>query len=361
VIVGGLPGDRRSVVSTASYEARRFGVHSALPLVQAVRLCPNGVYLRGDMRHYREVSEEVMACFAEFSPDVQQLSIDEAFIDITGTERLFGPPDELARKIKARVKEKTALTVSCGVAENKYVAKIASGMSKPDGLTCIPFGEAEAFMLNLPVDKIWGAGKVAQEKFRRWGYKTCADLRAVALPELKRKFGDSFGGFLYLAARGQAAHTFSDEPASRSMSAERTFDYDLYDAFAAESVLLEICETVMFRALRHNLASRTAFIKIRYGDFSTFTAQETHSAPARTVNEFYARVLKLFNEKYEKGRGIRLLGAGLQNLEERAEAAAQDLFTEEKPARTAKEEKLEETIMAINRKFPKAAIHRGRV
>jgi DNA polymerase-4 len=138
VIVGGLPDDKRSVVSTASYEARKFGVHSAMPIVQACRLCPKGIFLRGDMARYREKSSEVMAVFADFSPDVKQISVDEAFLDIAGTEGLFGPPAELARKLKAAVRDKTGLTVSVGLASNKYVAKIASGMSKPDGAFVVP-------------------------------------------------------------------------------------------------------------------------------------------------------------------------------------------------------------------------------
>ena len=159
VIVGGLPGDKRSVVSTASYEARVYGVHSAMPVAEAVRLCPGGIFLRGNMERYREKSREVMEVFANFSPDIQQLSVDEAFIDITGTERLFGPPEELTKKLKTAVQEKTRLIVSIGLASNKYVAKIASGMSKPNGLYVIPSGKEETFMLSLPVEKIWGAGK----------------------------------------------------------------------------------------------------------------------------------------------------------------------------------------------------------
>ena len=163
VIVGGLPEDRRSVVSAASYEARKFGVHSAMPTAQAFKLCPEGIFLRGRMDRYQEKSEEIMTVFADFSPDLEQLSIDEAFLDITGTEKLFGPHRETAVKLKERVRNETGLTVSVGLASNKYIAKIASGMSKPDGLFVVTPGEEEKFMRSLSVEKIWGAGEKTQE------------------------------------------------------------------------------------------------------------------------------------------------------------------------------------------------------
>jgi len=358
VIVGGLPGDRRSVVSTASYEAREFGIHSAMPVVQAVKLCPGGIYLRGNMRRYLEKSEEVMAVFAGFSPDVQQLSVDEAFIDITGTEKLFGPPELLARKLKQQITEKTGLTVSVGLASNKYVAKIASGMAKPDGLFIVQPGGEEDFMLSLPVGKIWGAGKKTQEIFARHGLKTCADLHRLTPEILKSLFGKAFGEFLYRAVRGQAAETFERERGNRSMSAERTFSYDLYDAFEIETQLFGVASEVFFRLLQTNYQSRTVFIKIRYGeDFSTEGGQETFQNPVRTLNEFYERLLALFHKKYRIGKGIRLIGAGVGNMEAKTNTRQTELFD----TAGEKERKLEESILEINRKFPNAALKRGRL
>lgn len=174
VIVGGIPGDRRAVVSTASYEARKYGVHSALPLAKAVELCPNAIFLRGNHKRYAEVSHKIMSIFKEFSPSVIQMSIDEAFIDLTGTEKLFGPPLEIAKKIKAKVKEQTGLTVSVGIASTMYVAKIASGYKKPDGITFIKKGEEEKFILSLPIEKIWGIGKKnTGTAKKRWNIFTC--------------------------------------------------------------------------------------------------------------------------------------------------------------------------------------------
>ncbi|MDR1506715.1 MAG: DNA polymerase IV [Treponema sp.] len=355
VIVGGLPGDRRSVVSTASYEARKYGVHSAMPIAEAARRCPDGVFLRGNMERYREKSGEVMEVFSGFSPELQQLSIDEAFLDVSGTEGLFGPPEQLSKKLKAQVKQKTGLTVSVGLASNKYIAKIASGMSKPDGCCIIPPGGEEAFMLELPVGKIWGAGSKTQEVFRRHGFKTCRDIHLLPQEKLVSIFGKAYGVFLYRAVRGEGAQAFETERGTRSMSAERTFLNDLYDEFEIETALFDICQTIMFRFLSCPWQSRTVFIKIRYEDFTTVGARETLERPITTLNSLYDRLLSLFRGKYQSGRGVRLIGAGLGNLEEKAPEQG-DLFgkTDEK------ERRLEQSILEINNKFPGAALKRLR-
>ena len=355
VIVGGLPGDRRSVVSAASYEARKFGVHSAMPIAQAYKLCPQGIFLRGRMGRYREKSEQIMAIFADFSPDVEQLSIDEAFIDITGTEKLFGPPADAAKKLKQRVRGETGLTVSVGIASNKYVAKIASGMSKPDGLFSV-VSEEEKFMRSLPVGKIWGAGEKTQELFRKYGLKTCEDIYRLSAGTLKSMFGNAFGTFLYRAVRGQPAETFERDRGSHSMSAERTFEYDLYDEFAIETALLEICETLIFRLLSSGAQSSTVSLKIRYSDFSTEGIQETFQNPVLTLNDFYKHALDLFHRKYRKGLGVRLIGAGLMNLETGNTPRQGDLFD----SGNEKERLLEESILKINEKHPGAALRRSR-
>ncbi|GHV67026.1 DNA polymerase IV [Spirochaetia bacterium] len=357
VIVGGLPGDRRSVVSTASYEARKFGIHSAMPLVRAVKLCPQGIFLRGNMKRYREKSELIMSIFDEFSPDVQQLSIDEAFIDITGMKSLLGPPETIARKIKERIRTETGLTVSIGLASNKYIAKIASGMSKPDGLYIIPAGGEESFMRSLPVGKIWGAGSKTQELFQKHGLKTGDDIHRLSLEILTSIFGKSFGLFLYRAVRGEGAAAFDEERGTHSMSAERTFPYDLFDNFAIETALFDICQTLMWRLLNSSWQSSTISLKIRYGDFTTEGARETSATPVSTLNDLYDRLLNLFHKKYQPGRGLRLIGAGLMNLEA-AGALQGDLFDSGSTAE--KERRLEQAILEINKKFPDAVLRRGR-
>jgi DNA polymerase-4 len=356
VIVGGLPTDRRSVVSTASYEARSFGVHSAMPIYQAYELCPHGIYLRGNMRRYRERSDEVMAIFSQFSPDVKAISIDEAFINITGTEKLLGPPELVGQNIKEKVLTATGLIVSLGLASNKYIAKIASGMSKPNGLYIVPPGGEESFMRSLSVKKIWGAGKKSQEIFAKYGYKTCEDLYALSKEKLISQFGKAFGLFLYKAVRGEAAATFDDERGTHSMSSERTFPYDLYDEFTIETVLFNLCQELMFRLYVHNLQGRTIFIKIRYDDFRTESAQETLAHPVISMNELFENLRSLFQRKYQSGRRIRLLGAGIANLEVESDRHQGELFE----TSDDKERKLEKLIVDINKKHPTAPLKRGR-
>ncbi|MDR0663880.1 MAG: DNA polymerase IV [Spirochaetaceae bacterium] len=356
VIVGGIPGDRRTVVSTASYEARRYGVHSAMPIARAYELCPHGIFLRGRMKRYQEKSREVMGIFMEFTPDLRQISIDEAFLDITGTERIFGPPSELADKLKTTVRERTGLTVSTGLASNKYVAKIASGMSKPDGCFIVENGGEESFMRSLSVDKIWGAGNKAQAKFKKYGYKTCDDIYKIPLQRLCSVFGKAFGDFLYRAVRGEAASSFDYIRGARSISAEHTFGFDMYDQFAVETAIMKICNTLMYRLLDSRLESRTVSLKIRYEDFSTETARETSEHPVCTMNDLFDRLCALFHRKYKRGRGIRLIGAGLMNLEN-AECSSGELFEFEDERKI----RLEKCIHEINKKFPRAAIKKARL
>jgi DNA polymerase-4 len=291
------------------------------------------------------------------------MSIDEAFLDMTRTRNLFGPPEESAKRLKERVKEETGLTVSIGAAGNKYVAKIASGMSKPDGLFVIPPGGEAGFMRNLPVDKIWGAGPKAQEQFRRHGFATCADILPFSIDALQASFGNAFGTFLYKAVRGEAAEDFDAEARSHSISTERTFDYDLYDMAAIESNLFEMCENLMDRLIETKQRARTVYLKIRYGDFSTESIQQSSDMSVLTVNELYGRALNLFNNKYKKGPGdaspgLRLLGCGLGGIEDASLPYKAELW--EDPKRE-KERKLEEAVLNINKRFPDALLHRARV
>ncbi|GMO32591.1 MAG: DNA polymerase IV [Termitinemataceae bacterium] len=356
VIVGGLPNDRRSVVSTASYEARAYGVHSAMPIVKAYELCPCGIFVRGNMDCYKEKSVQVMNVLLEFTPDVQQMSIDEAFLDITGTQRLFGTPSELAKKLKNTVKEKTSLTISLGIASNKYLAKIASGISKPDGLTIIENGNEESFMLDLPVKKIWGAGKKTQEIFKKYDLKTCKQIYDLSLDTLVNIFGNSFGNFLYRAVRGQAAVSFNQEPATHSISSEHTFEYDLYDEFSIENSLLNISYKLIFQILEKELQSKTVHLKIRYSNFITESVQTTLTGYITSVNELFTVLKSLFYSKYRKGDAVRLIGAGLMNVVKK-ESVQQDLFDNGKKKKTD----LEKCIHEINKKFPNAKIKKARL
>ena len=356
VIVGGLPSDKRSVVSTCSYEARKYGVHSAMPTAKAYKLCPNGIYLRGRMERYHEKSREVMKIFYDFSPDVKQMSVDEAFIDITGTEMLFGPPEEVAKKLKKEVFEKTGLTVSVGVAYNKYIAKIASGINKPDGLCFVPEGKEEEFMLNLPLSKLWGAGTKTQTKLKSYGFYTTKDIHKTSLQNLITLFGNCTGSFLYNAVRGKEVETFSDNVKSHSISAEETYSYDITDIFTIETALLKLCYEVRFRLLDEGWHSKTLHVKIRYEDFTTVSVQSTYKRAFASLDDMYEKVCNLFKSKYNFGKGIRLLGVGAQNLEKGSNSAVPELFDfgEEK------KQKIEEAVLNLQKKNPKSEIKKAR-
>lgn len=356
VIVGGLPEDKRSVVSTASYEARKFGVHSAMPTIKAYQLCPQGIYVRGNYTRYSELSYQIMSIFKEYSPDVNQMSIDEAFIDLTGTEKLFGPPEETALKIKAHVKKNTGLTVSVGLATTKYLAKIASGFSKPDGFYFVKPGTEQEFMLNLPLTKVWGVGDKGQEKLKNSGIRTTRDIYEKSFDSLEFLFGTNTATFLYNVVRGIDTEGFGTEAKKHSISAESTFSYDVTDIYTAETKLLELCHGVVFRLIRENSFSRTAFLKIRYDDFSTVSIQETVDRSILTVDSFFEIIKRLFEKKYENGRGIRLLGVGFDNIVKEDKPYQQDLFE----SSNEKKQAVEKAILKLEKKHPEIKVQKAR-
>ncbi len=357
VIVGGKPGDRRSVVSTASYEARKFGVHSAMPIFQAYKLCPNGIYLRGRMKRYEELSAQIMEIFRNFSPNVDQMSIDEAFIDLTGTERLFGSPEETARKIKDMVKNETGLTISIGLASNKYIAKIASGLSKPDGFYYVQHGSEQDFMLSLPLKKVWGLGEKSLENLKHAGISTTQGIYELDKDLLSFMFGNSMGTFLYNAVRGKEAETFSRKTKNHSISAENTYSHDLNDIYVIETAIMELAHNVMFRLHREELSSRTITLKIRYSDFTTVSAQESFSSYIYTLDSYFEALKNLFERKYEQNRPIRLLGVGFDNVESNERSVQLELFDDG----TEKKKTVEKAIMNLEKKNPKIKIHKARL
>ncbi|MBQ0166075.1 MAG: DNA polymerase IV [Treponema sp.] len=356
LIVGGLPGERRSVVSTCSYEARKYGIHSAMPVNRAYELCPQAIFVHGRMQRYHEKSQEVMSVFREFSPDVFQMSVDEAFIDITGTEMLFGPPENLAKTLKQRVLEKTGLTVSVGIASNRYVAKIASGLKKPDGLCYVPEGQEEQFMLSLPLDKLWGIGTKSRERLNGCGIFTIPEIHSISETALKELFGEASGTFLYKSVRGMDVEHFGDETKSRSLSAERTFCFDLSDMYSIETELLHLSYDVMFRVLHEKVNSKTVSLKIRYEDFTTVTVTESSSRIVSSIEDLFERSCRLFQKKYERGRGIRLLGLGLQNLNDGLESEQAELFD----FGEKKQRSVEQTVLKLHQKNPSAKLKKAR-
>lgn len=357
VIVGGLPTDKRSVVSTCSYEARKFGVHSAMPIFKAYQLCPQGIYLKGRMRRYQEKSKEVMSIFYNYSPEIMQISIDEAFLDLTGTERLFGNPTDTAKKIKDDIYEKTGLTVSVGVASSKYLAKIASGLRKPNGLFVIPYGKEQEFMFTLPIDKIWGIGNKTRERITEAGFYTIKSIYNASEELLTSLFGKCTGKFLYNTVRGINNDTFSGKPKSQSISEEQTYPRDITEEYIIDTALLELCSNCMFRMLSEEKNSKTICVKIRYEDFTTVTIQETFQHTIKSIEELFENAKNLFYQKYERGRGIRLLGVGFHNIQNGIEDPQGELFD----FGEKKKQAIEKTILELKQKNPKIPIKKARL
>ena len=356
VIVGGKLGDRRAVVSTASYEARAFGVHSAMPMSKASSLCPNGVFLRADHTYYTELSSHVMGILRRFTPCVMQLSIDEAMLDITGTERLWGKPLTCGQKIKQAVKDETGLTVSVGIASNMYTAKMAAGFQKPDGITVVPRGHEEEFVLSFPLKKLFGVGEKTAIKLKNAGILTSREVRDKSLGILESLLGKSAARFLFDAVRGGDGISFGGEVKSHSVSAEKTFDYDLTNLWQAESALMELCHQVLWKMRREGFQSRTASVKIRYEDFKTVSIQESSSL-IMDETDLFQRVRRLFAKKRQAGRGVRLLGVSALNLFGSKGEAQGELFVQE-PSRQSLVEK---TIFQMESKNPALKVTKARL
>ena len=299
VIVSGDPHKKRNVVSTASYEARKYGVHSAMPSIKAYELCPHGIFVEPDMESYIEYSEKVMNILYDFSPDVLQLSIDEACLDMTGTERLFGPPEEAAKKLKDRVKNETGLTISVGIASNSYLAKICSEIKKPDGMFCVKPGQEEDFMSKLPLKDVWGVGEKTLQRLESLGFKTVKDISIHSKAFLESIFGKASSSFLYNVSRGLEPENFRSEPKSHSLSRESTFEFDLTDINTIETALLDLSEQVTYRLLNSSITSKTVQLKIRYEDFTTVNCQQTYETPILCTADLYSRILLLFKKKSE--------------------------------------------------------------
>ncbi|MDP2790939.1 MAG: DNA polymerase IV, partial [Rectinemataceae bacterium] len=287
VIVGAAPG-HRGVVSTCSYEARAFGVHSAMPVSEAYRLCPQGIFLPVRMSRYCGVSAQVMEIMKSYSPDFRQVSVDEAFLDMTGTERLWGLPHAAAERLRSEVHEKTKMSVSIGIASNHYVAKIASGLEKPSGLVEVFAGTESAFMKKLPLEKLWGAGGKTRARILDAGIFTVADLARWPQEKLEARFGAACGVFLYQSSHGIDPGMMSGEAKSRSMSTERTFDRDCCDSVEVSLLLRHLSDELAFRLWDEGMESRTLVLKLRYSDFTTISRRISRSLPYASADETYS-------------------------------------------------------------------------
>ena len=346
-LIIGTPGPRH-VASTCSYEARKYGVHSAMPMTVALKLCPDAICIPGHMKRYSEMSTRVMAIIKDFAPGFLQVSIDEAFLDLTGMERIYPLPGKAARTLKEMIRKETGLTVSIGVASSRYIAKLASDYRKPDGLTIVPPGKEELFTDTVGLRKLWGIGDSTLSALEKKGISSTATLRKYTLEELMRLFGNSSGSYLYSIARGIDPGIYQGEAKSRSISAEKTFYPDLYGYDALDTYLLEMAQEVMLRALDEKKIPRTVGIKLRYGDFATTSVQETPEKPIYSSADVFEIAKRLLRAKYN-GTGVRLLGVVLSGIYDGEDVEQKDFFAEKEE----KERKLEKTILDLSRKGSK--------
>ncbi|EGB15262.1 DNA-directed DNA polymerase [Pseudodesulfovibrio mercurii] len=351
VAVGGTSD--RSVVSAASYEVRRYGVHSAMSVVKARKLCPEIILVPGRMGRYKEVSHLVMDALREFSPTVEQASVDEAYLDGTGLERLFGPVDEIGRRIKARVKEATGLTCSVGAAPVRFLAKIASDMDKPDGMFIVRHEEVAEFLQTLPVGKIPGVGAKLLEVLKRLGVRTCGDILLKPGEYWEERLG-KYGAALYDRARGIDPTPVTPCEAAKSCSAENTFREDTTDRALLRKWLLAQSERVGEDLRRHGYKGRTVTLKVKYADFSQIT--RSRSLEARTDNTavIFETACGLL-EQVKLPRAVRLIGVGVSNFGARPRQVT--LF-EEAPRRQEATSELDKAVDRVRRRFGGQAVTR---
>ncbi len=340
VIVGASPG-RRGVVSTCSYEARAFGLHSAMPISEAFRRCPQGIYLPVRMERYAEVSRKIMNLLRRFTPEVHQLSIDEALMDMTGTERLWGDPEHAARLVKEEIRSNTGLTISIGVSINSYVAKIASGLKKPDGLCIVREGEEKDFMAGLPLKKLWGAGEKTQAQLLKLGIRTIAELQAASAAVLEAKLGKAAAQFLVDAACGRDPGIYSLEPKRSTISGERTFARDTNDRQRLVDTLRLISDELAARTVKGESAS-TIGIKLRFSDFSCIHRQFSRVEAFTSADEILAGALDLLEKNWDGQRPVRLIGISLQGV--KPLASFQVGLFEEGPSRSEKARRVMQEI-----------------
>jgi DNA polymerase-4 len=311
VIVGG--SKERGVVSSASYEARRFGVHSAQPVAKAKRLCPDGIFLPVRMSRYQEISQQVFKIFNRFTPLVEPLSIDEAFLDVTGSIRLFGQPEDIAKKIKQIVLTETGLTVSAGVAPSKFVAKIASDIDKPDGLTVVHPDDVRDFLDPLPIKKMWGVGKVTQLSLSRLNIHTFRELRQTPVKVLDKKIG-KHGVRIHLLAMGIDERDVIPDHDVKSIGHEQTFSQDIISLNEAQKELLALSNKVARRMRYKDLKGKTITLKVKYFDFVQITRSTTLPKSIDDGFEIYSVACRLLKKTEVTKKPIRLLGISLSQL-----------------------------------------------
>ena len=355
VIVGGNP-KKRGVVSAASYEARKFGVHSAMPMSQAIRLCPDAIVLPVRMERYAELSQQVHAIFENFTPEIEPISLDEAFLDVTGCTQLFGSAEKIGRAIKRQIKEQLGLVASVGIASNKFLAKLASDLDKPDGFVIITEENKQQILDPLPVSRIWGVGKVTEKALKSKGVNTIKQLRQAPPQVLQGILGNQAPHMLRLA-QGIDNREVESNREAKSISSEETFAADITDKNILLSVLLNQVEDVAQRLRTNNLEARTITLKLRYEDFRTITRSTTFDCPTNTTKTLWQQAKDVFLKWHKKSAGpLRLLGFGASGLQ-RQGTGQQQLFVEPEQQ---KQKRLDKAFDQIRSKFGHDALRRGK-
>jgi DNA polymerase IV len=319
VIVG---GGTRGVVLSATYEARRFGVHSAMPMGRARRLCPQGVIVAPDHHRYVEVSRGVMEIFRSITPLVEPLSLDEAFLDVSGAVRRLGPPAVIGQLIRDRVADEQHISCSVGVAATKFVAKLASGRAKPDGLLVVPGDETVTFLHRLPVGALWGVGERTEEALLRLGLRTVSDLAHTPVDTLRRALGEP-GAHLHDLAWGRDPRSVVPEQVEKSIGAEETFHTDVDDTVVVLRELLRLSERVAARIRAQSMVGRTVVLKVRFADFTTITRSRTVRDPTDVAREIYATARALYEALGLDRARVRLVGVRVEGLTDAASSHRQ--------------------------------------
>ncbi|MEM9942594.1 MAG: DNA polymerase IV [Planctomycetota bacterium] len=358
VVVGGSPKGR-GVVAAASYEARKFGIYSAMSAAQAIRLCPRTVFIKPRMSYYAEISKQIREIFFSFTSLVEPLSLDEAFLDVSGSQKLFGKSHEIGRKIQDAIAERLNLPASVGVAPNKYLAKIASDLQKPNGFVVVDPDRVLEFLEPLPISRVWGIGPKTEKKFSAAGIKTIGSLRRLSKKDLASLFGVNAEHFWKLA-RGLDSRSVVPDRIAKSVSHETTFHADICDEQCLEGWLLELIDQVARRLRRHDIYGKTIHVKLRYYDFVTVTRSRTIQNATHTTQAFWEvakQMLRQINVDSDRkfSSGVRLLGFGVSNLSDCGKKQ-QSLFDREE---NQKNQAVDETSDSIRDRFGGDSIRRG--
>lgn len=359
VVIGSGPHER-GIVCTASYEARPFGIHSAMPSREAYRLCPHAVFIPPDHRKYSAESAKIFAIFDRYTPFVEGLSCDEAFLDVTGSRRLFGDAATIAKRIRADIHGELRLTASVGVATNKFLAKVASDLNKPDGLTLVPDDPAgiRAFLAPLPAKRIFGIGKVATGILEQGGIRTIGDIQKAYPATLSRLLGAAAAEHLAALAVGLDDRPVETEREEKSISREHTFAEDEADVAVVRATLLDLAADVARRTREAGRFASTGKIKLRWADFTTLTRQEGFATPACDDFTFRETALRLFEREPLRGRRVRLIGFGVTGLSD-SRVVQPGLFVAEADVVREKRERVSRALDAIRDKLDGGAIGFG--